>query len=74
MTDPTSLDALLGDWARSVRLADDEGERLRRSIVARNDQPAGLPPQWWRTQGLQLASVVVQANRQPVLGRTGWAA
>ncbi len=68
MTDP------LGAWANAMRLSADEAERIRRSIVARHDQPAGLPYQWWRTQGLQLANVVVQANRRAVPARTGWAA
>ncbi|MBM7784257.1 hypothetical protein [Tenggerimyces flavus] len=74
MTEPSSLDTVLAGWATSVRLAADDVESMRRSIVARHDQPSGLPPQWWRTQGMQLANVFVQAHRQPVLAAAGWAA
>ncbi len=74
MTDPSSLDTVLTGWAQSVRLADDEADRMRRSIVARPGQPAGLPLDWWRTQAFQLANVVVQAHRQPVVASVGWAA
>lgn len=70
----TEIDTLLGDWARSVRLADEDAEAMRRSIVARHDQPAGLPRGWWRTQGMQLANVFVSAHRQSVVATSGWAA
>jgi hypothetical protein len=73
MTDQPSLDALLDSWASAVRPDADELERMRRAIVEHPDPPSGLPNQWWRTLAFQVADIVVQAHRQPVLASHGWA-